>query len=115
MPENRPGHDAGPLSRSETAVSPRRVGDGHTEWNNARSGFHYTDIGVEDDGLELLLKELNPEYCPGSYLLKTCMFPERNLAGPEKIPAHYGQSKTPAAQLPSVALLNESARSDGQG
>jgi FlaA1/EpsC-like NDP-sugar epimerase len=57
--------------------------------------------------LVLLLKELVPDYNPGTELLKTAMSVKPYNAGPEKIPVHREQSEIPdVAALKPAVLLN---------
>jgi hypothetical protein len=55
----------------------------------------------------LLLKELVPDYNPGTELLKTALSIKPYNADPGKIPVHRAQTETPVvAKLTPVALLN---------
>jgi FlaA1/EpsC-like NDP-sugar epimerase len=57
--------------------------------------------------LVLLLKELVPDYNPGSELLKTALSINPYNTGPDKIPVHRAESETPAVtKLKPAALLN---------
>jgi hypothetical protein len=55
----------------------------------------------------LLLKELVPDYNPGTELLKTALSIKPYDAGPNKIPVHSGQTETSVvAKSTPRALLN---------
>jgi FlaA1/EpsC-like NDP-sugar epimerase len=57
--------------------------------------------------LVLLLKELIPDYNPGSKLLKTVLSSKTAHAGPEKIPAARAEAETSkVSRLTPVVLLN---------
>jgi FlaA1/EpsC-like NDP-sugar epimerase len=63
--------------------------------------------GQDVANLVLLLKELVPDYNPGTELLKTAMSVKPFNAGPEMIPAHREQTVTTnVAKLKPAALLN---------
>jgi FlaA1/EpsC-like NDP-sugar epimerase len=63
--------------------------------------------GQDVANLVLLLKELVPDYNPGTELLKTALSIKPYNAGPDKIPVHRAQTETPVvAKLTPVALLN---------
>ncbi len=63
--------------------------------------------GQDVANLVLLLKELVPDYNPGTELLKTALAIKPYSAGPDKIPVHRAQPETPAvAKLTPAALLN---------
>jgi hypothetical protein len=63
--------------------------------------------GQDVANLVLLLKELVPDYNPGTELLKTALSIKPYNVGPDKISARSEQSETPVvAKLTSVALLN---------
>ena len=53
--------------------------------------------GQDVANLVLLLKELVPDYNPGTELLKTALSIKPYDAGPNKIPVHSGQTETPVA------------------
>jgi hypothetical protein len=63
--------------------------------------------GQDIANLVLLLKELIPDYNPGTELLKTALSIKPYNAGPGKIPVHREVTETPveAKQTPP-ALLN---------
>ena len=63
--------------------------------------------GHDVANLVLLLKELVPDYNPGTELLKTALSIKPYNAGPDKIQVHRAQPETPAAaKLTPAALLN---------
>ena len=63
--------------------------------------------GQDVANLVLLLKELVPDYNPGTELLKTALSIKPYNADPGKIPVHRAQTETPVvAKLTPVALLN---------
>jgi len=65
--------------------------------------------GQDVANLVLLLKELVPDYNPGTELLKTALSIKPYNAGPEKIPVRREQTETPdAAKLtPLCANMSE--------
>jgi hypothetical protein len=63
--------------------------------------------GQDIASLVILLKELVPDYNPGTELLKTALSIKPYTAGLDKIPVHRAQAETPAvAKLTPTALLN---------
>ena len=63
--------------------------------------------GQDVANLVILLKELVPDYNPGTELLKNALAIKPYIAGPDKIPVHRAQAETPAvAKLTPSALLN---------
>jgi FlaA1/EpsC-like NDP-sugar epimerase len=63
--------------------------------------------GQDVANLVLLLKELVPDYNPGTELLKTALSIKPYDAGSDKIPVHSGQTETPVvAKSTPRALLN---------
>jgi FlaA1/EpsC-like NDP-sugar epimerase len=63
--------------------------------------------GQDVANLVLLLKELVPDYNPGSELLKTALSIKPYDAGPNKTPVHSGQSETSVAPIRTpTTLLN---------
>jgi FlaA1/EpsC-like NDP-sugar epimerase len=63
--------------------------------------------GQDIASLVLMLKELVPDYNPGTDLLKTALSIKPYNAGPDKIPASNEHNETPvAAKLMPAALLN---------
>jgi FlaA1/EpsC-like NDP-sugar epimerase len=63
--------------------------------------------GQDVANLVLLLKELVPDYNPGTELLKTALSIKPYDAGPDKIPVHSGQTETSVvAKSTPRALLN---------
>jgi FlaA1/EpsC-like NDP-sugar epimerase len=63
--------------------------------------------GQDVANLVLLLKELVPDYNPGTELLKTALSVKPYNTGPERIPVHREQTETPdVAKLKPAELLN---------
>jgi hypothetical protein len=63
--------------------------------------------GQDLANLVLLLKELVPDYNPGTELLKTALSIKPYDAASGKIPVHRGQTETPAVtKLTPAPLLN---------
>jgi hypothetical protein len=63
--------------------------------------------GHDIANLVLLLKELIPDYNPGTELLKAALSIKPYNADPEKLPVHREQTETPeAVKLTPAALLN---------
>jgi hypothetical protein len=63
--------------------------------------------GQDVANLVLLLKELVPDYNPGTELLKTALSIKPYDAGPDKIPVHSGQAETSVTHTRTrPALLN---------
>jgi len=63
--------------------------------------------GQDVANLVLMLKELVPDYNPGTELLKSALSVKPYNAGPEKIPVHREQTETTdVAKLKPAALLN---------
>jgi FlaA1/EpsC-like NDP-sugar epimerase len=63
--------------------------------------------GQDVANLVLLLKELVPDYNPGTELLKTALSIKPYYAGPDKIPVHSGQAETSVTHTRTrPALLN---------
>ena len=63
--------------------------------------------GQDVANLVLLLKELVPDYNPGTELLKIALSVKPYNSGPEKMPVHREQTETPdVAKLKPAALLN---------
>jgi hypothetical protein len=63
--------------------------------------------GRDVANLVLLLKELVPDYNPGTELLKTALSVKPYNTGPERIPVHREQTETPdVAKLKPAELLN---------
>jgi FlaA1/EpsC-like NDP-sugar epimerase len=61
--------------------------------------------GQDVANLVLLLKELVPDYNPGTELLKTALSIKPYDAGPNKIPVHSGQTETPVAPIRTPRTL----------
>jgi FlaA1/EpsC-like NDP-sugar epimerase len=69
--------------------------------------LHATVEGQDVANLVLLLKELVPDYNPGSELLKSALSIKPYNAGSDKIPVRREQTETPAvAKLTPAALVN---------
>jgi hypothetical protein len=63
--------------------------------------------GQDVANLVLLLKELVPDYNPGTELLKTALSIKPYNPDPDRIPVHHAQTEIPVvAKLTPVALLN---------
>lgn len=86
------------------------IGNHNPDAVEIKASLHRLQTIVEGQdiaNLVLLLKELVPDYNPGSELLRTALSIKPYSTGPDKIPVPLAQAETPAmAKLKPAALLN---------
>ncbi len=86
------------------------VGNHNLDAMQVKASLHRLQAVVEGQdvaNLVLLLKELVPDYNPGTELLKTALSVKPYSAGPDKISVHREQTESLAvAELTPAALLN---------
>jgi FlaA1/EpsC-like NDP-sugar epimerase len=82
----------------------------HLDAMRIKASLHRLQAIVEGQdiaSLVLLLKELVPDYNPGTELLRTALSVKPHTAGPEKIPVQRAQTENPSlAKRASATLLN---------